>query len=99
MSEEKTRPSDASAQGSGSAGPVAVLFGGPSAEHDVSVVSGWAIADSLAASGFTVERLFIDLRARWWSVRETAVSGRPTRGPSTTRRPPGRTGRGRRQRR
>ena len=45
---------------------VAVLLGGPSAEHDVSVVSGWAIADSLAGSGYEVERLFIDLDGRWW---------------------------------
>lgn len=30
---------------------VVVLMGGPSAEHDVSVVSGLAIADALASSG------------------------------------------------
>jgi D-alanine-D-alanine ligase len=80
MSEAKMQPGDTSAQGSGGAGSVVVLFGGPSAEHDVSVVSGWSIADSLRESGFAVERLFIDLRGRWWSVRETAVSGRPHAG-------------------
>ena len=30
-------------------GPVAVLYGGPSAEHNVSIVSGNAIADALEA--------------------------------------------------
>ena len=34
--------------------PVVVLFGGPSAEHDVSVVSGTAIADALAAPAVAV---------------------------------------------
>jgi D-alanine-D-alanine ligase-like ATP-grasp enzyme len=29
--------------------PVAVVLGGPSAEHDVSVVSGTAIAEALTA--------------------------------------------------
>ena len=59
---------------------VVVLLGGPSAEHDVSVVSGWAIADSLADSGFAVERMFIDLSGRWWQVPATAASGRPRPG-------------------
>jgi len=80
MSEENTRHGETAERGSESEGPVAVLFGGPSAEHDVSVVSGWAIADSLAGSGFAVERLFIDLRGRWWRVRDDAVSGRPRAG-------------------
>jgi D-alanine-D-alanine ligase len=61
-------------------GSVAVLFGGPSAEHDVSVVSGWAIADALSDLGFNVERLFIDLRGRWWRVPTTAIQGRPNPG-------------------
>ena len=59
---------------------VVVLIGGPSAEHDVSVVSGWAIADSLAESGYAVERFFIDLSGRWWQVPATAASGRPRPG-------------------
>ena len=59
---------------------VVVLVGGPSAEHDVSVVSGWAIADSLAESGYSVERFFIDLSGRWWRVPATAASGRPRPG-------------------
>jgi D-alanine-D-alanine ligase len=46
--------------------PVVVLLGGPSAEHDVSVVSGTAIAETLAAAGIDVRQVLIDLEGRWW---------------------------------
>ena len=46
--------------------PVAVLLGGPSAEHDVSIVSGTAIAAALLADGFDVRQILIDLDGRWW---------------------------------
>jgi D-alanine-D-alanine ligase len=46
--------------------PVTVLLGGPSAEHDVSVVSGTAIADALADAGHDVEQVLIDLDGAWW---------------------------------
>ena len=46
--------------------PVVVLFGGPSAEHDVSIVSGTAIADALTARGVDARSVFIDLDRRWW---------------------------------
>ncbi len=46
--------------------PIAVLLGGPSAEHDVSVVSGTAVAEALAARGETVDQVLIDLSGRWW---------------------------------
>jgi D-alanine-D-alanine ligase len=46
--------------------PVVVLLGGPSAEHDVSVVSGTAIAAALADVGVTVDQVLIDLDGRWW---------------------------------
>ncbi|HEY6015095.1 MAG TPA: hypothetical protein VIU37_13860, partial [Candidatus Limnocylindrales bacterium] len=46
--------------------PVAVLLGGPSAEHDVSIVSGTAIAAALVAEGFPVEQVLIDLDGGWW---------------------------------
>jgi D-alanine-D-alanine ligase len=59
---------------------VVVLLGGPSAEHDVSVVSGWAIADALAEAGLPVERIYIDLNGLWWSVPAEAASGRPRPG-------------------
>jgi D-alanine-D-alanine ligase len=59
---------------------VVVLLGGPSAEHDVSVVSGWAIADALAEAGLSVERIYIDLADGWWSVPADASKGRPRPG-------------------
>jgi D-alanine-D-alanine ligase len=46
--------------------PVAVLLGGPSAEHDVSVVSGTAIAEALADAGYRVEAILLDLGGAWW---------------------------------
>ena len=46
--------------------PVVVLLGGPSAEHDVSVVSGTAIAAALADEGHPVEQVLIDLDGAWW---------------------------------
>jgi D-alanine-D-alanine ligase len=45
---------------------VVVLFGGPSAEHDVSVVSGTAIAEALAHAGYRVEQVFVDMSRWWW---------------------------------
>ncbi len=48
--------------------PVAVVLGGPSAEHDVSIVSGSAIVDALAASGYPVEMWLIDLHGAWWRL-------------------------------
>jgi len=48
--------------------PVVVLLGGPSAEHDVSVVSGTAIAEALASIGHPVEQILIDLAGRWWRL-------------------------------
>lgn len=59
---------------------VVVLLGGPSAEHDVSVVSGWAIADALTEAGRSVERIYIDLSGLWWSMPADAASGRPRPG-------------------
>jgi D-alanine-D-alanine ligase len=46
--------------------PVVVLLGGPSAEHDVSVVSGTAIAEALTGAGLDVRQVLIDLDGRWW---------------------------------
>jgi D-alanine-D-alanine ligase len=41
-------------------------MGGPSAEHDVSLVSGTAIGDAIAADGTPVSRVVLDLAGRWW---------------------------------
>jgi D-alanine-D-alanine ligase len=46
--------------------PIVVLLGGPSAEHDVSVVSGTAIADALIDAGLAVRQVLIDLTGTWW---------------------------------
>jgi D-alanine-D-alanine ligase len=50
----------------GSLPPIVVLFGGPSAEHDVSIVSGTAIADALSAAGCVVRQVLVDLDRTWW---------------------------------
>ena len=59
---------------------IVVILGGPSAEHDVSAVSGWAIADALVESGHNVDRLFLDLDRGWWWMPASASSGRPKPG-------------------
>jgi D-alanine-D-alanine ligase len=46
--------------------PIVVLLGGPSAEHDVSVVSGTAIAEALIDAGLSVRQVLVDLEGRWW---------------------------------
>ncbi len=46
--------------------PIVVLIGGPSAEHDVSVVSGTAIGAALADVGADVRQVLIDLDGAWW---------------------------------
>ena len=48
--------------------PIVVLLGGPSAEHDVSVVSGTSIDDALEDAGHPVERVLIDLQGAWWRL-------------------------------
>ena len=55
--------------------PVAVLLGGPSAEHDVSLVSGRAVAAALAARGHAVEGWLIDLGGGWWRLPAAALDG------------------------
>ncbi len=56
--------------------PVAVLLGGPSAEHDVSLVSGRAIAAALEAKGHAVSGWLIGLDGRWWELPATALDPR-----------------------
>jgi D-alanine-D-alanine ligase len=59
--------------------PVVVLLGGPSAEHDVSIVSGAAIAEALANAGLNVRQVVIDLDGRWWWLpAEHRREDRPT---------------------
>ena len=53
--------------------PVAVLLGGPSAEHDVSLVSGRAIATALAGAGHPVRGWLITLDGAWWQLPAAAL--------------------------
>jgi D-alanine-D-alanine ligase len=53
-------------EATGARPPVVVLLGGPSAEHDVSIVSGTAIASALAEEGHPIEQVVIDLDGAWW---------------------------------
>jgi D-alanine-D-alanine ligase len=55
--------------------PVVVVYGGPSAEHDVSIVSGTAIAEALTGAGYTVDQRLIDLDGRWWRLPPGHVRG------------------------
>ena len=58
--------------------PVAVLFGGTSAEHDVSIRSGTAIVDALRAGGRPVQPVCVDLDGGWWWLPvDHARVGRP----------------------
>ena len=57
--------------------PVAVLLGGPSAEHDVSVVSGLAVARALAERGHPVQAWVIGLDGRWWELPRTIMDDPP----------------------
>ena len=52
---------------------IAVLFGGPSAEHDVSLVSGRAIAGALAGAGHDVSGWLLDLDGGWWRLPLAAL--------------------------
>src|SRR5450759_3846759 len=58
--------------------PVTVVYGGPSAEHDVSIVSGTAIADALAGAGHPVSQVLVDLAGGWWLLpADHRRDGRP----------------------
>jgi len=58
--------------------PVAVVYGGPSAEHDVSIVSGTAIAEALAGAGHPVSQVLVDLAGGWWLLpADHRRDGRP----------------------
>ena len=72
---------------------IAVLMGGPSAEHDVSLVSGRAIAAALAGRGHPVTGGSSISTGRWWALPDTrARPGHPRDATSTTPRPSGAQG-------
>ena len=53
---------------------IAVLFGGPSAEHDVSLVSGRAIATALLGAGHVVSGWLLTLDGAWWRLPQGALA-------------------------
>jgi D-alanine-D-alanine ligase len=53
---------------------IAVILGGPSAEHDVSLVSGRAIAEALGERGHSVTGWLIELDGRWWKLPDSAMN-------------------------
>jgi len=52
---------------------IAVVLGGPSAEHDVSLVSGRAIAAALMERGHDVQGWLVDLSTRFWQLPDGAL--------------------------
>ncbi len=46
---------------------VAVLFGGTSAEHEVSVITGHQIMDALEAAGYTLLPIYITKEGEWYA--------------------------------
>ena len=52
---------------------IAVLLGGPSAEHDVSLVSGRAIASALAGVGHDVSGWLLTLGGEWWRLPSSGL--------------------------
>ena len=65
--------------------PVAVVLGGPSAEHDVSIVSGSAIADALAAPGTPSRRGSSTSAVTGGGSRPASAATADPRPPTTTR--------------
>ncbi len=45
---------------------VAIFFGGPSAEHDVSILTGLQVLEALDTTRYTGLPVYIDLQGRWW---------------------------------
>ena len=61
-----TRSGDVRRASPASRRQVAVLFGGRSLEHDVSIVSGLQIAHALDPTAYDVVPVYIDQQLRWW---------------------------------
>lgn len=69
---------------------VLLLFGGRSAEHDVSCTSAVAIHDALVEAGHRVIPVGIDRDGGWWIVDTTLRPFRPEGRPAALRLPDGR---------
>src|SRR6266446_8171155 len=46
---------------------VAVLFGGRSAEHEVSVITGHQVMDALEAAGYSLLPIYISKEGEWYA--------------------------------
>lgn len=71
---------------------VAVLFGGRSVEHEVSVITGHQIMDALKAAGYGVLPIYITKDGEWYAGDSlhnlrlfTDPAGEPTRAPGVAR--------------
>lgn len=54
---------------------VAVIFGGSSVEHEISVISARSILDHIDRNRFSVIPVFIDRKGKWHFVPEEEISG------------------------
>jgi len=60
---------------------VAVLLGGPSLEHEISVITGYQIIEALDSTRFTPLPVYIDLEGRWWVGEALAKQPKVLPGP------------------
>jgi D-alanine-D-alanine ligase len=61
---------------------IAVIAGGRSSEHDISVASARSVANALAAAGWDVVTVEIDRAGRWALAAGTEPAGLPAPGPA-----------------
>lgn len=52
---------------------IGILFGGKSAEHDISLLSAKNVAAALASSKFSLKFIYIDRQGGWHAAREAAI--------------------------
>ncbi len=46
---------------------IAILFGGRSAEHEISVITGLEVVDSLDTTKYQAVPVYIDAKGKWWT--------------------------------
>ncbi len=49
---------------------VAVLFGGKSPEHDVSILTGLQVIESIDSTAFDIIPVYIDQKGKWWTGKD-----------------------------
>ncbi len=60
---------------------LAVLHGGPSSEHDISVLSAGQVLEALRGRGHHVESVWVDRQGRWHFAGPSAAAGRASESP------------------